>query len=108
MTPAPRVGQRGRAPVPTAVRLLTLLPFVLILALAGTLLYGVVRYPDAPLRPAGNGYVGKGGRPHTEEEYEDFTRWESATLIAFPTCLALAAVAMVTSFVLRRRASGPR
>jgi len=41
------------------------------------LLYGIVRFPDSPLRPCGDSkYCGKQGQPHTLDEYKAFAIWE--------------------------------
>lgn len=40
------------------------------------MLYGVVRYPHAPIRPRGGGYFDKAGREFTETEFETFRTWE--------------------------------
>jgi hypothetical protein len=41
--------------------------------------YGVIRYPDAPIRPCGaDSYCGKQGQLHDRGEYEGFQLWEGA------------------------------
>jgi hypothetical protein len=46
-------------------------PFVL------TFGWGLVFYPDAPLRECNGQFFGKWGRPHTAEEYHHFMIWQT-------------------------------
>jgi hypothetical protein len=62
----------------------------------GLFVYGMFRYPDAPIHPCGAGFCGKGNRPHTEEQYRAFVVWETALLISWPFGFAAA-------FALERR-----
>lgn len=57
---------------------------------AATLVYGIVNFPDAPLRSTDRGYVGKGGTPRTEADYAAFQRWETTLFVVFPSTFALA------------------
>jgi hypothetical protein len=44
--------------------------------------YGVVMYPDGPIRPCGEAaYCEKGGTSRSEAEFRAFKRWEITTLI---------------------------
>ena len=63
----------------------TLLVVCILAALfaAATLIYGVIAFPDAPIREAGSSYVGKHGAPHTREEYERFNLWEILIFSSF-------------------------
>jgi len=40
-------------------------------------IYGLVRFPDAPLHACGDGYCGKQGQPHTERQFKDFEIWQN-------------------------------
>lgn len=82
-----RAAARGRGPL---ARVLLVLTIGACLAAVGAGVYGVYNFPDAPLRRAGEGYVGKYGKPHTREEFEAFVRWKSAMLVVFPSAFVLA------------------
>lgn len=71
--------------------------------MAAVFLYGLVLYPDAPLRPCagGNGYCGKQGAPHSVAEYEAFNRWETCLSLAWPAGAGLMALIVL----LRRKRS---
>ncbi len=59
--------------------------------------YGFVTYPDAPIRRCGaDQFCGKSNRPHTEQEFKEFTSWESMLLASF-------ASAFVAGHLLERR-----
>ena len=70
-------------------KLILALTLISALCAIATGIYGVYNFPDAPLRPSGNGYVGKRGSPHTQAEYEAFQTWKRALLITFPTTFIL-------------------
>ena len=40
--------------------------------------YGLIRYPDLPIRECPSGYCGKQGQPHTAAEYRAFNAWQRA------------------------------
>jgi hypothetical protein len=50
------------------------------------LIYGVVRYPDAPIQEcrAGTGYCGKHNTVRTMADYQAFKRWETCLIILWP------------------------
>ena len=51
----------------------------------GVFIYGVVRFPDAPIHPCGvDQYCGKQNQPHTKERFEEFLTWEGALIVAAP------------------------
>jgi hypothetical protein len=52
---------------------------------AATMFYGMYHFPDAPIRQTAGGYVGKGGRARTQQDFEAFLKWEKAMLIVFPS-----------------------
>lgn len=64
-------------------RILLSLTIVAGLLAAATLVYGIVTFPDAPIRATGNGFAGKHGTPRTREDFEAFATWESAVLTFF-------------------------
>ena len=98
-----REAARGRGPL---ARVLLVLTIVACLAAVGAGVYGVYNFPDAPLRRAGEGYVGKYGKPHTREEFEAFGRWMSVMFVAFPSAFVLAfAFALADGAGRRRRKS---
>ena len=70
-------------------RLLLVLTIVMCLLAGATGLYGVYKLPDAPLRKTESGYAGKGGKPHTQEEFEAFILWQQVMFIVFPSAFVL-------------------
>jgi hypothetical protein len=69
-----------------------------ILALSmGLLVYGFVRFPDAPIHPCGVGqFCGKLNSPHTEEQYQAFIIWVAALIVSVP-------IGFGAGFLLERR-----
>jgi hypothetical protein len=60
----------------------TLLLFTLWLA------FGIVRYPNAPIKRVGEGFQDKRGRVRSESEYRAFRKWEgSYAIVAVPVAL---------------------
>jgi hypothetical protein len=80
--------QRDRVRGPVAKTLLYLTLVAILLAVV-TGCYGIYNFPDAPIRPAAQGYVGKTGKPHTQAEYEGFVAWKKTMFIVFPSALVL-------------------
>lgn len=59
--------------------------------------YGIIRFPDSPIRPAAdNSFVGKQGQPHTFSEYHDFKIWRNTLSYVWP-------VGIVVLFLLRKK-----
>ena len=54
-----------------------------------TMVYGMVRFPDAPIRAVAGGYIAKGGKARTAADYRAFLLWQKAMFIAFPAVFAL-------------------
>lgn len=75
-----RQAARRRGPVAKALLVVCLLAA---LFAAATLVYGVIKFPDAPIREAGSNYVGKRGAPRTREDYERFKLWEKLIFASF-------------------------
>jgi hypothetical protein len=50
--------------------------------------YGLIRYPDLPIRECPSGYCGKQGQPHTAAEYSAFNAWQIALMIGWPIGIA--------------------
>jgi hypothetical protein len=75
-----RKAARRRGPVGKA---LLVVCFLSALIAAATLVYGIIAFPDAPIRQTGSGYIGKQGAPHTREDYERFKLWEKLILSGF-------------------------
>jgi hypothetical protein len=85
------------------VRLLLVLTIVACLLAAGTMLYGVYNFPDAPIRQAESEYVGKGGRPRTQDEFEVFSLWRKAMFIIIPSVFVLGFAFVITNSRRRRK-----
>ena len=60
----------------------TLLLFTLWLA------FGIIRYPDAPIKRVSDGFQDKRGRVHSESDYRAFQKWKgSYAIVAVPVAL---------------------
>ena len=46
--------------------------------------YGLIRYPDLPIRECPSGYCGRQGQPHTAAEYNAFKIWQRTLFIVWP------------------------
>ena len=79
---AQRDQQSARRSGPVTKALL-LACFVTGLIAAATLVYGLVTFPDAPIRQTASGYVGKQGAPHTRDGYEEFKLLEKLVVGSF-------------------------
>ena len=73
---------RARGPLQRILLILTITAF---LVAAGTGIYGVYNFPDAPIRQTAEGYRGKGGKAHTLDEFEKFVVWKRTMFVTFPS-----------------------
>jgi hypothetical protein len=61
--------------------------------------YGMVRFPDAPIHPCGHeSYCGKQSQTHSHEEYVAFTEWNTTLFCVWP-------FGLLSLFLLNRRKS---
>jgi hypothetical protein len=90
---------RRRGPVG---RVLLVLTITVCLLAAATGLYGVYNFPDAPIRQTAGGYVGKGGKPRAQEDFEAFILWEKVMLIVFPSAFLIGLAFGITDARQRR------
>jgi|GEM_PF-6296635 hypothetical protein len=58
--------------------------FSIALAMAGLLLYGVMRFPNSPIERCATGYCGKWGTPSTEQEYLAHRTWLGVVVVVWP------------------------
>ena len=59
--------------------------FAIIAACMATFFYGFLVYPDAPYKLCGpDQYCGKGGKPHTIQQYEEWKRWQGILIACWP------------------------
>jgi hypothetical protein len=79
--------KRSRGPVATALLILTAFG---VLSCVFALGYGLYYFADGPIRPAGDGYVGKTGTRHTAAEYQDYGEWSMAMWTVFPATFVAA------------------
>lgn len=56
---------------------------VSILFCIGVMVYGIYKYPSAPIRFAENKYIDKARREYSEEEYKNFKTWERTLVGSF-------------------------
>ena len=86
------------------IRFLLALTIAACLLAAATGLYGVYNFPDAPIRQMQEGlYLGKGGQPHTLEEFERFILWERVMFVVFPSAFVLGFAFAITDSMKRRK-----
>ena len=97
---AGRAEARSRGPV---VRILLVLTITAFLFAAGTGIYGVYNFPDAPIRQTADGYVGKGGKAHTQEDFDAFNLWKRVLFVAFPSAFVLALAFVIADGRKRRQ-----
>ncbi len=97
-----RKAARHRGPV---VKALLVVCILAALVAAATLIYGVIQFPDAPIRQTGSSYVGKHGAPRTREDYERFKLWEKLMFSGFGLAF-LTGFGAVAAEKLSRRSQG--
>ena len=47
-------------------------------------IYGMVRFPDAPIHQCATGFCGKQGQPHTLVDYRAFDVWQTTFFGIWP------------------------
>jgi hypothetical protein len=90
---ADRRASGPRSPIATALLILTVFCVV---GCGVALAYGVYYFSDAPLRPSGQGYVGKTGAPRTREQFEEYLEWSLVMWTLFPATFAVAGLLAFT------------
>lgn len=92
------------------VRLLLALTIATCLLAAATMIYGIYNFPDAPIRQTDGGYLGKGGKHHTQDDFEAFILWRNVMFIIIPSVFGLGlAFGIIDSIQRRKRmAAGAR
>jgi hypothetical protein len=71
-------------PVPKAQLLTYIIGVVMVVLFA----YGLIRYPDLPIRECSSGYCGRQGQSHTSAEYRAFNAWQITLMIGWPIGMA--------------------
>jgi hypothetical protein len=84
-------------------RMLLMLTIVACLLATATMLYGIYHFPDAPIRQTESGYVGKGGKPRTQADYEAFIFWWKAMFIVTPSVFVLGFAFVIVDSRRRRK-----
>ena len=97
-----RKAARQKGPV---VKVLLIVCILSALLAGATMIYGVIAFPDAPIRQTGSSYVGKQGAPHTREDYERFLLWEKFLFLGFGLAF-LTGFGAVAAEKLGRRSKG--
>jgi hypothetical protein len=69
---------------------------VLSIVMIAIFFYGVIMWPDAPIKECGAGYCGKHSQAYTVADYRSFKRWETALFTVWP-------IGIVASLYLRTR-----
>jgi hypothetical protein len=80
---------------------------ITVMLAAVTLVYGLVKFPDAPIRETSQGYSGKQGAPHTREDYERFKLWEKLLIASFAAAFLTGFGAAGVEKASQRRARKP-
>ena len=62
---------------------------ILIVIVVLIMIFGIFKWPDAPIRQTPGGFVGKTGGAHTREDYELFKLWEKSLLVSVPLAFAV-------------------
>jgi hypothetical protein len=73
------------SPVPKA----QLLAYIIALGMVVLFVYGLIRYPDLPIRECPSGYCGRQGQSHTAAEYRAFNAWQITLMIVWPIGIAV-------------------
>jgi predicted secreted protein len=60
------------------------LSYCIALVMVVLFVYGLIRYPDLPIRDCPSGYCGRQGQPHTAAEYNAFKIWQTTLFIVWP------------------------
>lgn len=60
------------------------------IAFVATCIYGISKYPAAPIRPRDGAFTDKLGKVYTEQEYQAFESWKQAMMLSGAACFALA------------------
>ena len=79
-----RISSPKQQPVPKA----QFLAYIIGLVMVVLFVYGLIRYPDLPIRECASGYCGKQGQPHTAAEYRAFNAWRITLVIGWPIGIA--------------------
>jgi hypothetical protein len=70
--------------------------YVVAAMMGALLIYGLSRYPDAPLQACNDhSYCGKQGQPHTQSQFEAFEIWQNVLFWVWP-------IGMLALYVLNR------
>jgi hypothetical protein len=89
-----RVVGKGQLAFPISVALRGKVVAVIIVTFVALVIYGVSRWPAAPITPRDAGYVDKLGRTHSLESFRAFRRWET-TYFCLGLPFALAAITSI-------------
>ena len=73
---------------------------------AGTMVYGIVQFPDAPIRQTAGGFAGKQGRARTRQDFERFVLWEKMLIGSFAAAFATGFAAAAADKLGRRKRDG--
>ena len=84
-------------------RMLLMLTIVACLLATATMIFGIYHFADAPIRQTERGYVGKGGKPRTQADYEAFIFWGKAIVIVIPSVFVLGFAFVIVDSRRRRK-----
>jgi len=62
---------------------LAIIWYCVVAAMTAVFLYGLIFYIDAPIKPCGDLFCGKGGQPHTLAEYQSFRTWQGILIFTW-------------------------
>ncbi len=84
-------------------RILLGLTLIACVSAVATGLYGVFKFPDAPIRQTERGYSGKGGRPRTQSDFEAFVKWQRTMFVVFPSAFIFGFAYGIADSIQRRK-----
>jgi hypothetical protein len=83
-TPGSGAGIRDRRLKSVTAKALDVFLAAFIVLFVSVFAYGIVNYPDAPIRRCGvDQFCGKSHKLHTEQEFRDFSIWEAMLIYSF-------------------------
>jgi hypothetical protein len=68
---------------------------IVVAAMLGYFVYGMVRFPDSPIHPCGQDRLRKAGSPRALEDYRAHQLWQTGLMWGWPVGVALIVFAII-------------